>query len=69
MTDYILEIKNSKGISKFYHDIVSIDFYEKAIRVKDSDGVIIHFDIRDRSPIMIHTVQVSSDEERSEEES
>ena len=44
MTDYILEIKNNKGISKIYHDIVSIDFYEKAMRVKDSDDVIIHFE-------------------------
>lgn len=52
MIDYILEIEYD-GKKKYYHDIVIIEFYERALRAKDIDGTIIYIDIRKATNVRI----------------
>lgn len=54
MTEYILEIVTEKGHKRCFSGIISIEFYEKSIRVIDADGVIMHMDIRDAQSVKIY---------------
>lgn len=46
MIEYILEIELESGRKKYYNDIITIDFYDKYIRIKDSDCFIIDITTR-----------------------
>ena len=51
--DYILEIELEHEHKKYYHDIVTIEFYKGVIRAKDTDGIIVHIPKN-----MIHAMRI-----------
>ena len=51
--DYILEVEFEHEHKKYYHDIVGIEFYEDAVRAKDTDGIIVHIPRH-----MIHAMRI-----------
>lgn len=40
-------------VKKYYHDIVTIEFYEDAVRAKDTYGIIVHIPKH-----MIHGIRI-----------
>lgn len=53
VVDYILEVELGDNQKKYYHDVVSIEFYESVIRAKDTDGIIVHI-----PKYMIHGMRI-----------
>ncbi len=63
MIDYILEVEFAPDHKKYYHDIVSIDFYKNTIRAKDTNEIVIHIPRQNIETLRIHPVDTRRTEE------
>lgn len=61
MREISIKIELESSTIKYFYSIMTIEFYKDVMRIKDTDGIIIHVPLSNIKNITINTIENTDD--------